>query len=80
MNRIVYYFLSINFFSYANTSSLTLQTVYNYNMLGVVFQKNTESNKPKQVLRSTILSSTIHFALVRLISDLVRLSISQTKH
>jgi hypothetical protein len=34
----------------------------------------------KQVLRSTILSSTIHFDLVRLISDLVRLSISRSKN
>ncbi len=34
----------------------------------------------KQVLRSTILSSTIHFDLVRLISDSVRLSISRSKN
>jgi len=34
----------------------------------------------KQVWRSTILSSTIQIILVRLVSDLVWLSISRTKH
>ena len=34
-----------------------------------------ELNSPKQVLRSTILSSTIHFDLVQLISDFVGLQL-----
>jgi len=45
-----------------------------------LFEIQNEVFYSKQVLCSTILSSTMHFDLVRLVSDLVRLSISQTKH
>ena len=62
----IYYNFSCDFETFSSIPSLF------YLILDII--------KAKQVLRSTILSSTIHFALLRLISDLVRLSISRRKH